>query len=180
MVDKVVPSKIISSRPDSNSLRSSFKSASSGLYVAKRQDAQAAAVVQTSTHNVTDHKRANFIAKRLREAVDHSGLALKALKQVSELGSASVTTGNIGSLADELDKVQKDIHDALSTLKDRADAVDILSENLSSSDVRLDEVEAAKAHAKDTGSYIRLYKAQAIDAHSNLNAESVESLLSDE
>lgn len=182
MVDKVVPAKFVAARPDSVSLRSNFKNASSGLRVPSRENVEAAIVTTSTvkTSAVRTRERAGSVADHLREAISHSSRALDALKQVGEMSKSDNALGVVENLAGDLDKVRNDIHKALGTLKDRADAVEVLHENLSSADTRLDEVDAASEHAKDTGSYIRTYQAQAIEAHSNLTPESVASLLDDQ
>ena len=156
------------------SLRASFKNLSSGTKVPAKSADDAASVKDNS--NAASSQRVSHLLNHLNNAVNHSSEALASLKKVQELSRPDDVI-NVKELAKGLDNLRGDIGVVLGALKSRAETADVMHENLASAEAKIADVEAAKEHADDTGVNIKFDSDQAIEAHGNLDPESVANLL---
>lgn len=157
-----------------DSLRESFKNLSSGLKISKAGEGEKG----TNGASFQNTAITNFV-KDLNDAVSFSSLALKSLEKVTQ-GTSSTNSGRLGdALTHELKKLRKDIGDSLEVLKKRAETAEIITENFSSAETRLEDVELAQVHAESTGLRIHTNLEQAVQAHGQISPDRVKELLAD-
>ena len=167
-----------STAPRTEKLRSNFKNLSSGLQVAKGAESEAASNVASA--NVKNPEKTSKVLRNLNDAVSFSSLALKSLDGVSEdIQSEGAEANVVREFAQDLDKLREDIKGILNVLRSRAERAEVARENLQSSSARLRDVDAATEAAEITRSQISFENKEALEAHSNIDAEKVLSLLSD-
>lgn len=167
-----------SSRPQtkssSDSLRTSFKSISSGLSVSN-------APTKPNDQGGKDNRSvnaANEVAQKLSDAASYSTLALKSVEQLATQSTDPNTASAVPKeLAGDLEKLRKDINTVVNVLREKAAKAEVLNENLESSDARLGDVRAAEDHAATVGARINYNEEQALKAHARLNPNAVAQLL---
>ena len=170
MVDSIKSTTLSSGGDRSAKLRTSFRDVSSGLRVAGTNEAAA------SNQSSESPEKTGKVVRNLNDAVSFSTLALASIEG---LETSESEIGVVREFAEDLDKLKADIKNVLNVLQNRAERAEIAQENLRSSSARLRDVDAATQTAESTGSQISQGDDEALQAHSNLNAERVISLLRD-
>ena len=168
MVDSIKSTTLSSGGNRAAKLRTSFKDVSSGLRVEGKDGSSA------SSEAAKNPEKTGKVVRNLNDAVSFSTLALESLEGL-ESGSAEI--GVVQEFAEDLDKLKEDIKSVLDVLRSRADRAEIAQENLRSSSAKLRDVDAATQAAENTRAQISQGDEKALEAHSNLNAERVISLL---
>ncbi len=167
MVDKITSSQV-----GAVTLRSNFKNASSGVKVEGKTSSDAVVVEPKN-----ESARVSSVVDSLKNAVAYSSKALSSLKEVQELSDKAKGTNVVSDLTKDLGRLQSEVTEMVGLLQDSVDTAEVIQENISSSDARLDDVQAANEHAESTGGQIRYDREAAISAHGQLNAANVASLL---
>ena len=158
------------SRPNSNSLRTNFKSLSSGTVANK--PAPPPEESEDNSNESPESTRANQVLSDLNEAVSYSAKAVKLLERLSENGSSSSPSNAVepSIFSDDVFRLRENID----RVKSRAEVV---AENVKSSEVQLQDVNVAQEQASKTGAAINLSGEQAIEAHSKLSPANVAKVL---
>lgn len=165
------PQKVDIRQIDSNTLRSNFKNLSSGLSVAQAANNQAANIQTLYQHSPKMGK----VVDHLKDALKSSEQTLKALEEMSDETSSDETS--ISFIAKDINELKSDVVELLKTLKQRTETANIMSENISSADSRIEDVQAAQDMAKNMQADIVLLKNEALQAHSQLSSAEVQKLL---
>lgn len=160
------------------SLKENFKSLSTQLPAA--QVATAEGRVQVRPQPVRA-QMVTGVVRHLSEAVSSSNLALQSLEEMATAGgsesTASAEKDALGKLAGEIGALQNDIAEIVKALKGKADTVAVMEENMFSSSVRLEDVDAAGRHAQEFQTQVPANSLAALDAHGGLSSERVLELI---
>lgn len=170
MVDRIKNFSAPSSapRPSANSLRTSFQSLSSGRVTEQAKTSRKAVAADVPA----EPKHAASILSDLNEAVSLSSRAVRSLEQISQSGQNGAPSDADDGFTKEISRLRDDIDRVRSRM-------DVLSENINSAGAALQDVDAAQAQARKTGSEINQGGPTALDAHSNLDPDKVARLLLD-
>ncbi len=163
-------------QPDSAALRESFRNLSSGLSVAEALKDAPAVVHVKSAHTPGQLGK---VVTGLRDAVKSSSETLMNLEAAAREIQDSDAAGIVGEFARDLAELKSDIVTLLQTLRERAGAAEVLSENMEAAEVRLEDVERAKEQAVSIQSTLPAQGEKALSAHSELNPARVSTLLAD-
>ena len=155
-------------------LRDNFKSISSGLSVL--QSAQEAKAASPGGASGKTGSQVNRLLDNLNDAVKFSREAVLALdKAVGDHDASS----SLEKLTADIEKLRSDIAGVLEGLRTRADAAQVIGENLAAASPEIENVDKASVKAREAGSQIQFRSDQALGAHDGLSANRVAELLED-
>lgn len=199
MVDKIKQNQIEGARvqqqsaaPSPQALKENFKSISSNLSVAQ--------VAKQSTVGVkSSDEGAARLSNSLKDAVKYSKQALKVLEDVvaGDLSEGDVKellsdkpvqdpialpqrerSISVSELAGDLEALKDSLATLFESLKSKANASEVYSENKRASQVTARDLEEARSKAESTSMRIQFNAQEALSAHGGLNINSVAQLLS--
>lgn len=198
MVDKIkqnqpegAPKLQQSSSTSTQSLKESFKSISSNVSVAQLAK-------QVSSGVKSSDEGAVKISNSLKDAVKYSRQALKVLEEVvagdlsesdvNQLLSDSPVDNTVEipkrerpvpvtELAGDLEALKNSLSNLFESLKNKADASEVYTENMSASSASARDLEATQSKAESTSMRIQFNAEEALSAHGSLNINSVSQLL---
>lgn len=179
MVDVVNKSRVAYLRPKTDQaqvLRENFRNLSSGrIPVSVEQNAAVVASDRSRNKKVTE------LLGNLNDAVSFSSMALKSLEQLTgnEAGSADAPEV-VKEFSQDIDKLRGDIGGVLDLLRNRAQHIEVIQENLTSSEARIEDVDAAQRKAVETSNGIQNDGLAAVDAHQGLSFDRVQALLAED
>lgn len=175
MVDSVKTNR--SPSPNSNSsLRSNFRSISSGLRVPAQGTSAAG---ETSSSQLRSSDRVEELLSSLNDAVSFSARALESLDKLSNGEFPQANEHVTQELAKGLDQIRDDVSTVVELLRSRVDLASVARQNLDSANPTLEDLDAAQAHAEDLGVQIQFGAPPALNAHTGLTSERVAALLAE-
>jgi DNA repair ATPase RecN len=171
---KVSPALVATKSADS--LRQGFRSLTSG-----KVSETAVRSSDAVTNLGKSPKKVSNVLSSLNDAVSFSTLALKSLEKLKGDLNESASEGvSLDGLSSGITNLEENVSDVLNTLRKKLDTAQVVSENISSADSKIEDIETAKKQASTTSSQVRDFnEKQVVDAHSGINAARVMDLLSD-
>jgi len=182
MVDKIknhssLLTAVSQASPDTKTLRRSFQQLSSGLRV---HEALKGSAAPENSERARKPEKVEKLVNELSDAVSFSSKALRSLERIAEEGKSSdAELASVEGLARSLDGLREEMDGMLKVLQSRADTAEVVQENYTAADSRIEDVESARAKAVDANTKIRFNGSNMADVHDGLIPERVARLLAE-